>query len=207
MGDLTVRHEPPHRTDIWEYSAELPLRITRHGQPVTHWGMLEGKVRDCSGNFDHLPASKTLTNDWMVYRIFRTLDPTKLWKFQVTIGRDGEFPATNLFSFAVPFPLPAPLQTNLGGFPCRIEFVNTTMLSVQLTQKPPGMRLSFVSAADAEGVDLKEFGGSWGQHLFWKFLNLTKPTQVYATVAIRPETEVEFTLEPKYERQPRHGSN
>jgi hypothetical protein len=116
-GEVTVRHEPIHPTDIWEYTASLPIRITQRGQAVTNWGILEGKVRDATGNSDGVPANKIVTNGWMVHRMFHPADPAKPWKFHLHLGRDSDFPVTNLFSFAVPFPLRGPVETNFGGFP------------------------------------------------------------------------------------------
>lgn len=92
------------------------------------------------------------------------------------------------------------MQTNLAGFPCRIEFVNTRMLSVQLTNKPPAMRLSLVSVVDENGQSLDDFTGSWSQHGFAKMLKLNNPTKLHLTVAIRPEHEIEFTLQPRREK-------
>jgi hypothetical protein len=78
------------------------------------------------------------------------------------------------------------------------------MLSVQLTSKPAGVRLSFVSAVDGDGNNLDDWSGSWGQHSFWKSLKVRSltgppPGGVHATVAIRPEYEIEFTLRPRDE--------
>lgn len=113
IGEVTVRHEPIHPADIWEYTAGLPIRITRHGQSVTNWGILEGRVHDATGNRDSVPATKFITNGWMVHRMFHPADPAKPWKFHLHVGRDSDFPATNLFSFAVPFPMRGPVETNL----------------------------------------------------------------------------------------------
>ena len=82
------------------------------------------------------------------------------------------------------------------------------MLSVELTNKPAGVRLSFVSAVDDQGNNLDDWSGSWGQHSFWKSLKVMnwligpgqrRAGEVHATVAIRPEYEIEFTLRPRNE--------
>jgi len=200
VGELIVRHEPINPTDIWEYSGLLPVRVIQNGQMRTNWGIHNGPIRDASGNFDQFTFSKVITNDWMVYRMFRPLDPTKAWRFQVNVALDSDYPATNLFSFTVPWPLTGVIQTNLGGFPVGISFVNTEMLSVELTNKPPETRLTFVKAVDDEGNDLDDWSGSWRQHSFWKSLKLSKPAQVRATIAIHRNYPVEFTLLPTYER-------
>jgi len=201
VGGLTMRNKPIHPTDIWENTTELPIRITRHGQTITNWGILESKMKDASGNFDSLPVmGKLMTNDWMVYRIFRPLDPAWPWRFQARIGSDSDFPATNLHSLVIPFPLAGPVQTNLGGYACRIEFVNAMMLSVQLTDKPSAVRMSFVSAVDNYGQNIDDRAGLWGQHGFWRQMKRNSPAEIRATVAIRPEHEIQFTLQPRREK-------
>lgn len=157
-------------------------------------------MQDASGNYDSFTFSKVITNDWMVYRLFRVLDPSKDWRFQVSFAQDSNFPATNLFSFTVPWPLSGAVQTNLGGHACRIAFVNTDMLSVELPDKPGQTRLTFVNALDDQGVNLDNRSGSWGQYTFWKSLNLSKPAQIHAIVAIHENHEAEFTLQPRYQR-------
>jgi len=209
-GELVIRHEPIHPTDIWEYTAFLPVRVFRSGQLATNWGIVGGRVRDASGNYEGFTFGfiKEITNDWRVYRMFRPLDPAKVWKFQVDFAPDSDFPATNLFSFTVPWPLPGAIQTNLGAYPIRIDFVNTDMLSVELTNKSAQTRLTFTKAVDDRGTNLDHGTGSWGQHRFWRMLNLerpatAKPVRVHATVAIHENYEAEFVLQPRYERKPK----
>jgi hypothetical protein len=208
VGELEVRHEPIHPTDIWEYTAFLPVRILRNGQMATNWGIQDGKVWDATGNYDSFSYgfTKTVTNDWTTYRMHRPLDPAKVWKFQLNFARDSDFPATNLFSFTVPWPLSGAIQTNFGGSPIQIDFVNTDMLSVQLTNKPVRLRVTFIKAVDDEGTDLDGRVGSWGQHGFWKGLKSArtptpKPVQVHATVAIHENYHAEFMLQPRFEKQ------
>ena len=210
VGELAVRHEPINAGDIWEYTAFLPVRVFRNGQVATNWGIQGGKMWDATGNYDSFSYGFTrrVTNDWTMYRMHRPLDPRKVWKFQVGFAPDSDFPVTNLFSFSVPWPLSGAIQTNLGGSPIRIDFVNTDMLSVQLTNKPPHLRITFIKAVDDEGTDLDSRAGSWGQHGFWKMLKLTRtatsrPVQVHATVAVHENYDAEFMLQPRYESQPK----
>ena len=205
VGELIVRHERIHPTDIWEYMGLLPVRVFENGQMRTNWGIHNGPIRDASGNFDQFTFSKVITNDWMVYRMFRLLDPTKAWRFQVNVALDSDFPATNLFSFTIPRPSIGPIQTNLGGFQVhigssRIGSFNADWLNVELASKQPETRLTFVKAVDDAGNDLDNWSGSWGQHSFSKSLKSSIPGQVHVTLAIHPNYPVGFTLMPRYER-------
>jgi hypothetical protein len=199
IGELRVSPEPIQPDDIWEQTALLPVRVFDHGLIRTNWGVHYGPMWDASGNHEAFTFSKVVLNDWIVYKIFRPLDPTKSWRFQVNVALDADFPETNLFSFTVLCPMTGTIQTNMGGFPVKIGYVNQNFLSVELAAKPPDIRLSFVSAVDATGNQIQSAGGSWGQHLFWNYLMLSKPVQVHVTVAICKNYGAEFTLRPQYD--------
>jgi hypothetical protein len=201
-GELVFQSGSVHAAEPWEDVAFLPLRFFSNGQVATNWGIHGrdgGDVRDASGNFERLASIEVITNDWLICRIFQPLDPAKVWRFRINVARQSDFLATNLYSFTVPWPLATPIQTNLGGIPVRIGYVNTDMLNVEMVSKPADLRLSFVKAVDANGNDLAEWGGAWGQHSFSKDLKLSKPAQVHATVAIHPNYEVTFKLAPRDE--------
>jgi hypothetical protein len=124
----------------------------------------------------------------------------------VGFARDADFPATNLFSFIVTWPLSGSIQTNFGGWPVVIDFANMDILSVRLTNEPPHTRLTFIKAVDDSGADLAAHSGSWGQHSFGKRLKLQRagsrtPVRVRATVAIHESYEAEFMLQPRYEKK------
>jgi len=200
VGELIVRHEPIHPTDIWEYTGLLPVRVFQNGQGRTNWGIHSGPIRDASGNFDSFTFSKVITNDWMVYRMFRPLDPAKPWRFQVNVALDSDFPATNLFSFTIPRSFAGTIQTNLGGFQVSISYNNADWLGVGLVSRQDETRLTFVKALDDAGNDLDNWSGSWEQYSSWKSLKSPNSGQVHVTVAIHRNYPVTFTLMPRLER-------
>jgi hypothetical protein len=199
IGQLSISPEPIHRDDIWETTALLPVRVMDHGQIRANWGVHYGPMWDASGNHEAFTFGKVVTNDWMVYKIFRPLDPTKPWRFQVNFALDSDFPETNLFSFTVLCPMTGAMQTNLGGFPVKIDYAHQDFLEVELLTHPPDVRLSFVSAVDETGTQIQSAGGSWGQHNFWNYLRLSTPVQVHVTVAISKNYGAEFILQPHYD--------
>jgi hypothetical protein len=201
VGEPVVRRETVYPNEIWEWLTVLPVRVTSHGQAVTNWSIRSGTVRDASGNFDFAPLSNTTSNDWRVYRMFRTLDPEKPWRFDANFALDSGFPASNLFSFTVPWPLWSTSQTNLvGGAPLRIGFVNRNTLNVEMINRPADTSLTFVKATDAEGRSLVNRGGwSSPQHGFLTDLKVSEPTQVHVTVAIHRTYPATFTLLPRFE--------
>lgn len=200
VGELVVRHEPIHPTDIWEYTGLLPVRVIQNGKVRTNWGLHSGPVRDASGNYDNFTFSKVITNDWMVYRMFRPLDPAKAWRFQVNVALDSDYPATNLFSFTIPRPLTSAIQTNLGGFQVSISYNEADWLSVGLVSRQAETRLTFVKALDDAGNNLDNWSGSWEQYSSWKSLKSPSSGQVHVTVAIHRNYPVTFTVMPRLER-------
>lgn len=209
VGELKVSHVPVHPASIWDDTGFLNVRVLRNGVMATNWSIKDGKTWDAIGNYDSFSygSTKRIMNDWMEYRVHRPLDPTKVWKFKVNIARDADYPATNLYSFTVTWPMTSVIQTNFGGNPVAIDFVNTDMLSVQMTNKPAQTRLTFVKAVDGSGADISARTGSWGQYGFWQSLKLPRmagatAVQVHATVAVHENYEAEFMLQPRYEPQP-----
>ena len=83
----------------------------------------------------------------------------------------------------------------LNSFP-----LNTT-LAVELRTKPEDTRLTFVEARDDDGLNLNNSSGSFGQHLFWRYLKLERPANVHVVVAIRRNYQAEFVTQPRYERR------
>jgi hypothetical protein len=199
IGELNVRHQPINPGDIWENTGLLPVRVFQNGTLRTNWGIHDGSIRDASGNFDRFTFSKVITDYWMVYRMFRPLDPAKAWRFQVNVALDSDFPATNLFTFSLPRPSSGAIRTNLGGFQVQIHPYDADWLGVELADERPGMRLTFVKAVDDAGNDLDNSSGSWGQHSFNKSLKPAGTGQVHVTVAIHTNYPVRFTLLPRYE--------
>jgi hypothetical protein len=203
LGDLVVRSEPNPR-DIWDHVADLSFRVTNRGRVLTNWAIHHTRIRDASGNTDWFFGSTRITNDWTIYRSHRVLDPFQPWRFDVNFALDSDFPETNLFSFAITWPMAATNQTEFGGLPVSISFVNTDMLAVELPSKPPHLRLTFVSAFDDVGQNVNEGSGSWGQHSFWKLLKVrhNKGMNVTATIAIHPNYPATFTLQPRFDKTP-----
>jgi hypothetical protein len=203
VGELVVRSEPIHQSDMWEHIAILPLRFVTGGKVATNWGIHDTRVRDASGNFDYFGSLRSVTNDWVLYHGFRPLDPAQPWRFDVGFALAENFPETNLFSFEVSWPMAGTNQTNFGGLPVSICWVNTDMLAVELPGQPAAWRLTFVEARDAEGNDLNDRSGSWRQHGFWRLLKVrsSKGMKVSATVAIHPNYPATFILQPRHEKK------
>ena len=172
IGELSVRTEAIHPSDIWEHTAELPVRFSQGGIVLTNWGILsESRISDATGNRDSLGAIKGFTNGTVIYRLFRPIDPLHPWRFDAHLGMDSDFPETNLFRFTIPWRMKGTNHTNFAGVPVNISYVNTSMLAVELPTRPKGLRVAFVSAFGDHGANANDYSGSWSQHSFWRSLS------------------------------------
>lgn len=200
IGELIVRTQPIHPSDIWEHTAELPVRFSRAGQVLTNWGLLsDSRITDATGNRSGLGALKVVTNGLAMYRFFRPIDPAHPWRFNAHFGLDSDFPATNLFHFTIPWQMRGTNATNFAGVPVNISYVHTSMLVVELPTHPKGLRVAFVSAFGDHGANANDHSGSWGQHHFWRSLNSWGSSNIHATIAIHANHPASFTLRPRYE--------
>ena len=206
VGEIVVRSEPPNPRDIWEHTAELPVRFKSNGQMLTNWGIHYGPMQDATGNPELFTFGSTLvlTNDWSVYRIFRELNPMHPWRFEVNVALTADFPETNLFTFDAPSTRRPTFSTNFAGVPVTIGYIRDHTFQVELPSRPPDLRLTLIEARDDQGNHLT--AGSWGQHRFSTQFALRvgqREWNVRATIAIHPNYPVEFTLQPRYESRNR----
>src|SRR3954471_7338799 len=90
-----------------------------------------------------------------------------------------------------------PLASDFGEWPARISFLKDRILAVELPDKPEDLRLTFAEAFDDDGNNLDNRSGSFGQHLFWRYLKVQKTTNIHVTVALRSNYKAEFTIQPR----------
>jgi hypothetical protein len=206
IGELAVRTEAPNPRDIWEHTAELPVRFTSKGQVLTNWGIHYGPMQDATGNPESFSGMKFVTNGCTVYHMFRVLDPKHPWRFDVNLALDSNYPETSLFTFDAPWPMTGKISTNFAGIAVSICYVNRDMLAVELPSAPADLRVSLVRAADDKGNNLAQHAGSWSQHRFWKLLSFgsEKRVNVRATIAIHPNYPASFILQPRYDEAKPH---
>jgi hypothetical protein len=202
IGELVVRREPVNSNtfNVADYTAILPVRVSSNGQALPEWIIHNGTRRDSSGNAGSFTFLRAATNDWMIYRSSLSLDPNQAWKFNVNLARESNFPGTDLHTFTVPWPLAAPVETNLGGFPFRVQSENQMLLYGQLINAGDGLRLTFLSATYNHGLALHPDVGGWSQHFFRANMYTLGISNLQATVAIHTNYPLEFTLKPRFEK-------
>lgn len=204
IGELVVRSETIHPSDIWDHVVELPVRFTCGGQVLTNWSCHEAKVRDASGNSDWFNASRIIADGSSLFRSHRVLDPRVPWRFELNFALDSDFPATNVFQVSFPWLMNRTIQTNLGGLPARLDFRFGGCLVVELLSQPEDRRLTLIDARDKTGWSVDGQSGSWSQHSFHRMLEPTPNSQnITATIAIHPNYPATFTLQPRFDKTPR----
>ena len=199
LGEVTVRPGTYIRGDIWEQTVLIPWRITVDGNTLTNWNAHDVVIRDASGNADYFGVQKAVTNGWIIDRLWRSLDPHKVWKIKADFAQDSDFAAADLFAARLPYRFPGVMETNLGRYPLRFGFENSGMLSVELlATNRTDLRLSFVRAEDETGQNIADWTGSWSQFRFRRLIR-TPPAGgvVVATFAISKNVPVEFTIQPR----------
>jgi hypothetical protein len=112
--------------------------------------------------------------------------------------RDSGFARTNLLKVEVPIPLTSAINTNLGGIPLTMDFVNGSMLAMNMPTNLTNLRLLFLDAQNQSGHSVQEFTGSWGQHIFWRSIDLEKARpSMSVSVAIVDDFDFEFIAKPE----------
>jgi hypothetical protein len=201
LGGLTMETTPFNKSDIWNQTVNLLLRVQTNTVTLTNWSAAHIEAEDASGNWEYVGAASTFTNNWILYQGWRGLDPRYVWKLEVDFCPASDFSPESLFHFEVPVSLPGPILTNVAGVPLEISWVNRDMLAVEMLTNRSDLRVLFVSANDREGRNLDGTSGSWNQGRFWRTLRLDRTTQsVEATIAIVPNVHVTYFVQPKFVR-------
>ena len=64
------------------------------------------------------------------------------------------------------------------------------------------IRLIFLRAENESGKSIDEATGSWGEHYFWRSINLDEAgSAMFATVAIVPNVHFDFIVKPRIVNQ------
>jgi hypothetical protein len=187
-----------HDSDIWEHSVQIPLKFYLNGISVTNWAAHDVWVSDSIGNLNPIPSISSVTNGWIVYRSGRSVHPHGIWKIRADFTPESDLKPTNIFTVKINLPLTKAFETNLAGFPLKIDFVNESMLAMSIPTNYTNSRLIFLHANGKNGNPIGEVSGSWGQHSFWRSMNLNAAgSEMTVTVGIVPNVHFDFTVKPR----------
>jgi hypothetical protein len=215
--------QPANPHGIWACDVRLPFRISCHAITQTNWSAERMVIEDSSGNICYISPTKSVTNQWVVYRAGRSVDPRLPWLIAVDFGIDSDWPSTNLFSLEMDPASASAIATvtNSNGSLMRVRSLLVTNFSavpvttytdpvgqvvVNIPTNRTDLRLKYVRATDAEGRSVGDEGGSWSQHEFSRSLDpsaLSRPGgRIQITFAISRNYHMEFCCQPSVlERQ------
>ncbi|MEW6304614.1 MAG: hypothetical protein AB1705_14155 [Verrucomicrobiota bacterium] len=184
--------ENPARPNV---ASTAVFDVTVGGQHDTNWNVREVVAQSADGN--HVSLWRNSQQALRLFSRYGSLPTNQFWRVEATVAKSAGFTASELHTFSVPYPLDPKWTTNFAGQSVTIGYANGDMLAVELPDKPPTKRVTFVHALNQKGDRIDEITGSWGQHRFWRSLRVTsKDTDVTATIAIHDEYRFEFFVQP-----------
>ncbi len=210
IGEVTLQTGPPTpqtpdqqweknwQSEGWNQTVTIPWQLTKDGLIVTNWRFDSIILRDSSGNESGVGwMDRNATNGWMITRTWQPADPRKVWKIEVKLGQDSGFEQENIFTIRIPVHRVAPFETNVAGFPFRIEFFRDKVLSTQLLlTNRTDLRLNFLHSEDQNGRDQSNRSLGRDQFEFQTLVDLQAGGELAETFAIGKSAAVEFKVKP-----------
>ncbi len=210
IGEVTLQTGPPTpqtpdqqweknwQSEGWNQTVTIPWQLTKDGLIVTNWRFDSIILRDSSGNESGVGwMDRNATNGWMITRTWQPADPRKVWKIEVKLGQDSGFEQGNILTIRIPVHRVAPFETNVAGFPFRIEFFRDKVLSTQLLlTNRTDLRLNFLHSEDQNGRDQSNRSLGRDQFEFQTLVDLQAGGELAETFAIGKSAAVEFKVKP-----------
>jgi RNA polymerase sigma factor (sigma-70 family) len=194
LGQVTVNVAPNLPNDIWNHIVTMPVQVFDGGVLLTNWGAAYLSGQDASGN-----------SEYMGNPIFRSLDPRYVWKLEVDVEPQANFPTNEVATVTLPGNS-AGVTVNVMGLPVTIHRVAANYIEVSIPANRPDLALRFAGAADSQGDTLQSGGGNWNQFSFRRgFFEVIKDGSVTewdvkaasVTVAVVPNVHTTFYVQPQ----------
>jgi len=176
----------------------VPWQLLKDGVPQTNWILQDPVLRDSSGNagrvgYDYDKA----TNGWMLTHIIQAPDPRKVWKFQAQLAQTSGFDESSVVTLHIPIHRVAPFETNVAGYPFRIQFFHNILSTELLMTNRPDVRLNFLRAEDQNGQSMDNNRIGFTQYDFQMVTDLKAGGEWAQTFAIGKNIPVEFVIKPR----------
>jgi RNA polymerase sigma factor (sigma-70 family) len=185
LNEVTMETRDTAQLDIWNHIVTVPVEVRTKGVVLTNWTAAYTYAEDASGNWEYL-------------RKHRGLNPKFVWKIEMDMEPQSDFPTGSVFVVRVPVSMASPLITNVASVPVTISWVNSDMLSMQIPTNRTELAIKLVTASDDFGNSLQSGTGSWNRHGFWRRLEFPSGTRyVQATFAIVPNVHLTFFTQPR----------
>ena len=207
-------------TPFWNRTVTIPWRISGGGVVITNWTLLDLILRDSSGNAEHVGSTdgitdilasssgdvygehhagafQSVTNGWMVTEAWQSPDPRKVWKIQAQVAEKSGFAQSNIFTLRIPLGGASSFDTDLGGYPFRIEFLQRQWVSTKLLlTNRTDLRLNYLHAEDQDGEKIY-----WNTHRtqfgFVMLIDTRAGGELVETFAVGRNIPIEFVTKPR----------
>jgi hypothetical protein len=176
----------------------IPWQLLKDGAPLTNWILQDPILRDSSGNAGRVGyAYETSTNGWMLTEIVQWPDPRKVWKIQGQLAQDSGFEESTVVTLHIPIHRSPPFETNVAGYPFRIQFFHNILSTELLMTNRPDLRLNFLHAEDQNGQSQDNHRLGLTQYVFQMITDLKAGGEWAETFAIGKNIPVEFLTKPR----------
>lgn len=175
----------------------IPWQLLKDGLPLTNWILQDPILRDSSGNAGRVGYFTTTTNGWTFTRITQSPDPRKVWKIQAQLAENSGFDEDNVFIIHIPIHRGPPFETNVDGYPFRIQFFNNILSTELLLTNRTDLRLNFLHAQDQSGQNLDYNRIGFTQYVFQMIVDLRAGGELAETFAIGKNIPIEFVTKPQ----------
>jgi hypothetical protein len=181
----------------------IPWQILQNGAPLTNWTLQDPMLRDASGNADYIsPNHDRSTSNWMILHAYRSPDPRKVWKIQAQLAENSGFEPANVLTLHIPIGHFPPFETNVAGYPFRVQFFHDILSMELLMTNRTDVRLNFLHAVDQNGESKDNNRCGFTQYAFQMIADRQAGGAWDTTFAIGKNLPVEFILKPRIIRSP-----
>ncbi|HKX60794.1 MAG TPA: hypothetical protein VJS65_03105 [Verrucomicrobiae bacterium] len=204
-GPVTVEANHSNQwQSFWATTVTIPFQLREDGVLRTNWNLHHVFLADASGNFIRFLAhNATMEKGSKVFRTFRSLDPRTVWRIRAGVAAVSDFGPSNLFTLKILRSAAGSMTTNIAGHDFYARWTSDRTMTVELSHKPPDLRLALSRAWDEGGQDVGNQIVSAGQFEIWKrFPTPSEPSSsssepVTLEVAVTRNLPVEFTIQPQ----------
>jgi RNA polymerase sigma factor (sigma-70 family) len=176
----------------------IPWQVLRDGVLLTNWTLQDPILRDSSGNADYIsPNHAPTSNNWMLLHAYRSPDPRKVWKIQAQLAEKSDFEPANVLTLHIPIGHFPPFETNVAGYPFRVQFFHEILSTELLLTNRTDVRLNFLHAEDQNGESQDNNRLGFTQYVFQMVVNPQAGGEWAETFAIGKNIPVEFVTKPR----------
>jgi hypothetical protein len=176
----------------------VPWQLLKEGTPLTNWILQDPVLRDSSGNAGRVGYDyETTTNGEMRTFFIESPDPSKVWKIQTQLAQKSGFDESSVVTIHIPIHRAPPFETNVAGYPFRIQFFHNILSTELLMTNRPDVRLNFLHAEDQNGQSMDNNRIGFTQYDFEMVTDLKAGGEWAQTFAIGKNIAFEFVVKPR----------